>query len=128
MTSTVLYDAGPLIAADRNDRRFWAEHRARLELGIVPVVAAPVVAQVSRTSRQAQLRRLLRGCEVVALDEGLAHRAGALLGKARVTDVTDAVVVALAATRGPADIVTTDPDDIRRLIAAGRVSARVVAT
>ena len=68
MTS-VVYDAGPLIAAERNDRRFWAEHRVRLELGIVPCVPSPVVAQVSRSRTQVQLRRLLRGCEVVSLDE-----------------------------------------------------------
>ena len=73
--SPVLYDAGPLIAAERNDRRFWAEHRMRLELAIVPCVPAPIVAQASRSPKQVQLRRLLRGCEVVPLDEAGAHRA-----------------------------------------------------
>jgi len=33
----VVYDAGVLIAADRNDREVWADHRARLELGVVPL-------------------------------------------------------------------------------------------
>jgi len=75
----VVYDAGALIAGDRDERRFWAEHRARLELDLVPVVPATVVAQVSRSSRQARLRLLLRGCDVVALDEAEAHRVGALL-------------------------------------------------
>lgn len=56
-----VYDAGVLVAADRNDRLVWAEHRARLELGMAPVTTSPVVAQVSRTGRQAQLRRFLRG-------------------------------------------------------------------
>jgi hypothetical protein len=65
----VVYDAGPLIAAERNDRRFWAEHRLRLEAGIVPCVPSPILAQVSRSPKQVQLRRLLRGCEVVALNE-----------------------------------------------------------
>jgi len=46
--STVVYDAAVLVAADRNERRAWAEHKARLELGVVPLVPAPVVAQVSR--------------------------------------------------------------------------------
>jgi predicted nucleic acid-binding protein len=126
--TAVLYDAGPLIAADRNDRRLWAEHRARLELGIAPLVPAPVVAQASRSPKQAQLRRLLRGCEVVPLDEALAHRAGALLGKTRTTDIADASLVALAAAHLPADIVTSDPDDIARLLAAARVRVRIVAT
>ena len=41
--STVVYDAGVLVAADRNERRAWAEHKVRLELGVVPLVPAPVV-------------------------------------------------------------------------------------
>jgi hypothetical protein len=126
--STVLYDAGPLIAADRNDRRFWAEHRARLELGIAPVVPAPIVAQASRSPEQAQLRRVLRGCEVVPLDEPLAHRVGTLLGESRTTDVADATLVVLAALRAPADIVTTDPDDLAHLLDVARVRARIITT
>ena len=54
----VVYDAGVLIAADRNDRAVWADHRIRLEAGIIPVVPAPVIAQVSRSPAQVQLRRL----------------------------------------------------------------------
>jgi hypothetical protein len=113
----IVYDAGVLIAADRNDRRRWAEHRVLLEAGALPIVPAPVVAQVSRTHKQAQLRRFLRGCEVVALDEGGAHRAGAMLGKAGTTDVVDASVVEVAVRRG-ADILTGDPGDIERLVVA----------
>ena len=41
---TTFYDTGVLIAADRNDRQVWADHRARLEAGVVPVTTAPVVA------------------------------------------------------------------------------------
>ena len=71
--SGFVYDAAVLVAADRNDRRTWAEHKARLELGVVPAVPTPVVAQVSRSPRQAQLRRFLTGCEVVPLIESEAH-------------------------------------------------------
>ena len=60
----VVYDAGVLIAADHAKRRIWAEHRVRLEAGLVPLVPAAVVAQASRSPKQVQLRRLLRGCEV----------------------------------------------------------------
>ena len=59
--STVVYDAGVLVAADKNERRAWAEHKARLELGVIPVVPAPVIAQVSRSPQQAQFRRFLTG-------------------------------------------------------------------
>jgi hypothetical protein len=34
---SAVYDAGALIAADRSARRLWVEHRARLELGVIPV-------------------------------------------------------------------------------------------
>jgi predicted nucleic acid-binding protein len=113
-----VYDAGVLIAADRGERLVWAEHRVLLEAGLVPLVPAPVVAQASRTSRQAQMRRLLRGCEVVAFDEAAAHRAGALLGKSRTSDVVDASV-AVVAIGHSANIVSDDARDIVRLLAAG---------
>jgi hypothetical protein len=115
----VVYDAGVLVAADRRKRQLWAEHRVRLEAGSLPLVPALVVAQVSRSPRQAQLRQLLRGCEVVAFDEDGGHRVGALLGKARTSDVVDAAVVTLALER-KADIQTSDRAEIRRLTAAAR--------
>ncbi len=62
---SVVYDAGVFVAADRDDRGAWADHRVRLELGVVPTTTAPVVAQVTRSPRQAQLRRFLRGCDIV---------------------------------------------------------------
>src|SRR6185295_5897265 len=48
--TSVVYDAGALVAADRNERRMWAEHRVRLELGLSIAVPAPVLAQVSRSA------------------------------------------------------------------------------
>lgn len=73
--STVVYDAAVLGAADRNERRAWAEHRVRLELGILALVPAPVVTQVATalrrkatilTSDPDDMARLVRasGCEV----------------------------------------------------------------
>jgi predicted nucleic acid-binding protein len=123
--SAFVYDAAVLVAADKNDRRAWAEHKARLEFGIIPSVPAPVVAQVSRSPQQAQLRRFLSGCAVVPLGEGDAHDAGRLLGKTRTADVVDAVVVTVA-IRQKAMILTGDPDDIRRLVAASGRQIRVV--
>ncbi len=118
--SGVVYDAAVLVAADRNDRSAWAQHKARLEFGTVPLVPAPVLSQVSRSPQQAQLRRFLTGCAVVPLGEGEAHEAGRLLGKTGTADVVDAVVVTVA-VRQKAMILTSDPDDIRRLVrASGR--------
>jgi predicted nucleic acid-binding protein len=112
-----VYDAGVFIAAEKNDRSVWAEHRIRLSAGVIPCSPATVVAQVSRSPRQTQLRRFLRGCEVVTFDESRAHRSGALLERVKTSDVVDASVVELAIARD-AEILTSDPDDIGRLVAA----------
>jgi predicted nucleic acid-binding protein len=124
--STAVYDAGVLIAAERNERWAWAEHRTRLEMGAVLLVPSNVVAQVSRSPKQAQLRRFLKGCEVASFDAQRAHRAGALLGKTGASDVVDAAVVELASsTHG--EIVTTDAEDIARLVAATGRQLRIAA-
>jgi predicted nucleic acid-binding protein len=108
---TVVYDAGALIAADRSEREVWADHRARLELGLTPVTTAPVVAQVSVSGRQAQLRRFLRGCEIVPFAEDLAHDVGVLAGQTRVADVVDVHIVVVAYRRG-LGVLTGDLDDL----------------
>ncbi len=121
----VVYDTGVLVAADRNARGVWADHRVRLESGIVPVVPAAVVAQVSRSPAQVQLRRLLRGCEVVSLTEQKAHAAGQLLGRVGCSDVVDAVVAQTAAELR-ADVVTGDGGEMSRLIEAAGASSQVI--
>ncbi len=111
---SVVYDAGLLVAADRNDRDVWADHRVRLEVGFVPVTTAPVVAQVSRSPRQVQLRRFLRGCDIVSFTGEEPHEVGALLSRADASDVVDAHVV-LAASRTRSTVLTSDEQDLQRL-------------
>jgi hypothetical protein len=110
--STVVYDTAVPVAADRNERRAWAEHKLRLE--------------VSRSPQQVQLRRFLAGCVVVPLGEGEAHEAGRLLDLSRTVDVIDAVVVTVA-LRQAATILTGDSDDIRRLVRPSRREVTVIA-
>ncbi|MGO9875109.1 MAG: hypothetical protein ACLPVY_15040, partial [Acidimicrobiia bacterium] len=81
--------------------------------------------QVSRSARQAQLRRFLRGCDVVDFREVDAHATGRLLARSRTTDVVDAAVVVLAVDRA-AEIVTADHGDISHLLAAARATLPVV--
>ena len=71
---------GWIVTRKSSLRHVWLKHKIRLELGVVPVVPAPVVAQVSRSPQQAQLRRFLTGCTVAPLGESEAHEAGGLLG------------------------------------------------
>jgi hypothetical protein len=111
---SVVYDAGVLVAADRGDREVWANHRVRLELGVVPVTTAPVVAQVSRSARQVQLRRFLRGCDVAPFAGEDAHDVGALLGMAGTSDVVDAHVVHVA-DKLRVSVLTGDDEDLSQL-------------
>ena len=114
----VTYDSGALIAAERGERPMWAHHRALLLRRVVPTVPAPVVAQCWRgTPRQAQLARLLAGCEVEALDDTRARVAGTLAGRARTTDVVDACVVEGALRRGDL-IVSSGEGDLAAIAAA----------
>lgn len=110
--SGVTYDAGALIALERETRSVAALHRRLLERGIVPVVPAGVLAQVWRDpARQAALAKVLRGCRVEALDDAQARRVGRLTrttGSAEVVDLS----VAEGALRRADMVVTSDPDDI----------------
>ena len=114
---SVIYDAGVLVGADRNDRRIWADHWARLKRGVVPTTTAAVVAQVSRSPEEAQLRRFLRGCEVTAFSTDAAHDVGSLLARTGLSDVVDAHVV-VTASRDRSIVLTSDPDDLRTLSGA----------
>ena len=113
----VTYDTGALVAADRGERRMWARHRALLVRREVPVVPAPVLAQGWRgTSRQANLARLLAGCNVEALDDIRAKATGAA-SRAATSDIVDACVVEGALRRNDL-IVSSDPDDLSDIATA----------
>jgi hypothetical protein len=108
------YDAGALIAAERNDRSMWAIHLSIHRLGMKPTVPSAVLAQVWRGGPQVQLSRLLANCTVEPLSESQARAVGALLAKSMTTDVVDASVVVIAASRRDV-VITSDPEDIREL-------------
>jgi hypothetical protein len=110
-------DAGALIGFERNDRRVEALVGHVHACGQRLIVPAGVVAQVwRRGDRQARLARLLRRdlSEIVPLDDATARAAGHLLSRVGSTDVVDASVVWCARERD-AVVVTSDPDDLRRL-------------
>lgn len=111
----IIYDAGALIAAERGRREFLALHRECLAAEIDPIVPDVVLAQVWRGSAgQALLSRVLAGCDVTATGERTARAAGVACGRARTSDVVDAVVV-VTAVRLAAPVVTDDPNDLRQL-------------
>jgi len=115
--SAVVLDTGALIGFERNDRRIVAIIVRALEHGDPLLVPAGVVAQAWRDgARQARLSRLLGSarCEVLALDDRQARAAGQACGVAGTDDVVDGSVAVAARAHG-ARVVTSDPDDIRRL-------------
>ncbi len=115
-------DAGALIAFERGDRKVVAIVARALAQGMKLGVPAGVVAQVWRNGRrQARLARLLgsRVVEVEVLDDARARAAGQLCGVSRTSDVIDASVVLCARARDQG-VLTSDPDDLRRLDAGLR--------
>jgi hypothetical protein len=62
------------------------------------------------------LARALRHCVVASFD-AVAHSVGELCGRTRTADICDAHVALVAARQGDA-VYTSDPGDLRLLIAA----------
>jgi predicted nucleic acid-binding protein len=121
--SGVTFDTGGLIALDRNDRRVIALLARAAELGARITVPATTLAQAIRQpSRQARLSRLVRQptTQLAPLDGVDATQVGILLGASRTADITDAHVV-ICARRSGQPIVTSDPDDLRRLDPSARL-------
>lgn len=121
----LVVDAGALIALDRGDKRMIALLDRALTQGRTLRVPAGVVGQVWRDGRvQTTLARLLRSEEVelVPLDEQIARACGELCGATKTSDVIDASVVIFARERRD-PIVTSDPDDLRRLDPTAQIIA-----
>ena len=113
----IVLDAGALIALDRGDKRMIALLDRALAQGCVFRVPAGVVGQAWHDGRvQATLARFLRSeeVEIVPLDDQLARSCGELCAATNSPDVIDASVVILARERRD-PIVTSDPNDLRRL-------------
>jgi hypothetical protein len=113
----IVFDAGGLIALERDDRRVFSILHTALQDEDRIIVPATALAQVIRNpARQVRLWRMIQfdKTEVVPLDASQAQAAGALLARTKTSDITDAHVVICAQTAGYA-IITSDPLDLKRL-------------
>jgi len=113
----VTLDTGALIALDRGDKRMIALLGQALAQRRKFRVPSGVLGQAWHDGRiQVALGRFLRSdeVEIVPLDAQLARSCGELCGATGTSDVIDASVVILARERRDS-IVTSDPDDLRRL-------------
>lgn len=118
MSASLVLDAGALIGIERRSLQMQEIVRAARQRGAGLVVPTPVLAQVVRSgSRQANLRRFLADSYVsfAILDYPAALRVGVLLGEAGTSDVVDAAVVVCARELERSPVVTSDPEDLRKL-------------
>ena len=113
----VVYDTGALIAIDRRrDDLSLRRHQRRITHRERVIVPAPVAAQVIRDPRrQARLMLVLQSCDVIAFQEEHAASVGRPLALSGTTDVVDGFVAIKTVETGAA-VVTSDPDDIQRLL------------
>jgi predicted nucleic acid-binding protein len=115
--SGITFDAGGLIALDRDDRRVLALLARATGRGLRITIPATALAQFMRNpARQARLSRLIRqaGTDLVSLDGADATAVGLLLARTATADIVDAHVVVCAQRTGQA-VVTSDADDLRRI-------------
>ena len=113
----ITFDAGALIALDRDDRRVLAILARAAERGMRITIPATALAQAIRApARQARLARLIRqpSTDLVALDGPDATAVGLLLARTATADIVDAHVVVCARRTGQA-VVTSDAPDLRRI-------------
>ena len=125
--SALVLDAGAFLAVERNDRTMVARLRAARKRHVDLRTTAVVLGQVWRDpqGRQARLARLLRAVDVRPVDEQMGRGAGVLLARTGTSDPIDATVV-LVAESGDR-ILTSDPSDIQRLVAASGTRAATVS-
>lgn len=124
--SALVLDAGAFLAIERGDRAMAARLMAARREGLELRSNGAVIAQVWRdpSGRQAALARLLRSVDVRPVDIRAGKSAGVLSGIARAGGAVDASVVAVAAAGDR--ILTSDPHDMRALVAASRRPILVV--
>ncbi|MGH8774189.1 MAG: PIN domain-containing protein [Jiangellaceae bacterium] len=118
-------DTGALIAIERRHRFVTALLDAAERHGRSISIPAGVLAQAWRGGgRQVRLSPMLAssGTVIVALDEPAARASGVLCALTGTADVIDASVVICAAQRGDV-VVTSAPDDLRRLAPSLRIFA-----
>ena len=115
--SGIAFDAGGLIAVDRNDRRVIALIARATERGMRITIPATALAQAIRNpARQARLSRLIRqaGTDLIPLDGPDATAVGLLLARTATADIVDAHVV-ICARRAGQSVVTSDAGDLRKI-------------
>jgi len=117
VTAGITLDTGALIAIERGDERVRDLLRTANSRGMSFHVVPGVLAQAWRGGRrQVPLAKFLRSPDVVTpdFDAATARAVGELCGLAGHHDIVDVHVVMHARMHGH-QVVTSDPDDLRRV-------------
>lgn len=124
----LILDSGAVIALSRGEQRARAFLARAIELRVPVQVPVVVVAETLRGKpRDAPVYRVLKAVGTVPEAREVHGRiAGRLLGAAGSAATIDALVVAQAVEQGGAQILTGDPEDLKRL-AASEVDIWIVA-
>jgi hypothetical protein len=116
-TDALVLDTGALIALERGDAAVWTRLKRAAQRNRAVLIPAAALAQAWRaTPSQAMLSRALEHCAIASFDIAV-KQIGALCGKAATSDVCDAHVAIVTASRGD-ELWTSDPEDLRRLLRA----------
>jgi predicted nucleic acid-binding protein len=122
--AVVVLDSGVIDRATTNREFRWVLHEL-LESGWVPVIPTVVLAEAITGRREdAPVNHVVNRLGTVDTNQATARRAGHLRygvqrsGVRRNPGGIDAIVAAHAADGGTAVVFTTDPSDMRRLLAA----------
>ena len=120
----LVLDAGGLIAVDRLDRAVGSMLRVAQQEKLPVRTSAAVVAQVWRNgSLQANLARVLAGVDAATLDGAIGRSVGEILALSKTADVVDGHL-GLVVQSGDT-VLTSDAEDIKKILAARKVGATV---
>jgi len=121
----LILDSGAVIAWSRGDVHARALLTRALELALDVRIPIAVLAETLRGGpRDAPVHRVRNAVDVFPTEEPIARLAGSLLGRTGGTNTVDALVAAEAVTAS-ADVLTSDADDLRALL-AGHPSVTVI--
>ncbi len=120
----LVLDAGGLIAVERLDRTVGAMLRVAQQDKLPVRTSVAVVAQVWRNgSLQANLARVLAGVDAATLDGATGRSLGEILALSKTADVVDGHL-GLVVQSGDT-VLTSDAEDIKKILAARKVGATV---
>jgi predicted nucleic acid-binding protein len=114
----LILDSGAIIGWARGKARPRAILRRALELGVDVRIPVPVLAETLRGGpRDAPIHRVRNAVDILPTTESAARLAGSLLGRTGGNKTVDALVAA-AAVESDGDVLTSDRQDLKKLLGA----------